>query len=376
MSVTVRRPHQAFTLVELLVVIAIIGVLIALLLPAVQAAREAARRSQCSNNLKQLGLALHNYHDTYNAFPIGKGGPDPMNTLHRYNALIGMLPFFEQQPAYDQIYALTGAAKATYQNVAPWTTEFPVLRCPSDNFSWQPFPVGDLPYKTGYNNYRFCIGDTIRTITTSSGGDVRWGSCRVAGCWTPFDTRGCFGYLMSVRLADVLDGTSNTIVMGERVIGEFHRGTKTQVRVNEGTVPGKYTPNALAANPSLCLAEVGPGGWYLNPAGVDSFSGDRWADGAFNRCMFNTVIGPNGPSCTYGSSPASTSGNARGGLMTASSRHPGGVQVLMGDGSVRFVSETIDTGNLSAPAQTAGPSAYGVWGALGTRSGSEPVSGF
>lgn len=350
------NPARGFTLVELLVVIAIIGVLVALLLPAVQQAREAARRMQCTNGLKQLGLALHNYHDTYQAFPIGKGGTPQVN--HRFGAIVGLLPFIEQQNLYAQIWSIPQGHSAPHTNNAIWNTEIRSLRCPSDDFTWEAPPIAQSAYRTGKTNYMFSTGDTIR-------GDARWGS---SSSTTPMPTRGMFGYLVAHKFSDVVDGTSNTIFMAERLITEFMQGQRSQVRLNAGTAWNAHSGSDLANNPSLCMTEVGPGGYYANPGDVKGFTGDRWADGNVERTFFQTVLPPNGPSCSAG---GGAGGNAENCLIPPGSNHPGGVMALLGDGSVRFFSDTVDTGNLGAPTQNSGPSAYGVWGAMGTRNGGE-----
>jgi prepilin-type processing-associated H-X9-DG protein len=148
------------------------------------------------------------------------------------------------------------------------------------------------------------------------------------------------------------------------------QGTKSQVKINAGTVWNTHTGPALAANPSLCMGEIGIGGMYATPTTVKGFTGDRWADGNVERSFIWTVIAPNGPSCSAG---GGVGGNALAAIIPPSSNHPGGVHALFGDGSVQFISDSIDTGNLGLPTQNAGPSRYGVWGALGTKSGSESV---
>lgn len=353
MSERVFLRRRGFTLVELLVVIAIIGVLVALLLPAVQAAREAARRITCSNNMKQLGLALHNYHDTNKTFPQGKGGT-PQRSM-RYNANIALLPYFEQQALADMIWANSAGHSVPWANNQIWTTELSTLRCPSDNFQ---FETAQFSHRMGKTNYLLSAGDTIQ-------GDARWGG---TGNQAPLGTRGMFGYVLGYKFADVTDGTSNTIFMAERLVTEFNLGTRTNVRINRGTVWNTHTGAALRGNPSLCLTEVGPGGYYATPATVKGFTGDRWGDGNFERTFVQIVLAPNGPSCSHA---GGAGGNATSALITPSSNHPGGVQVLLVDGSVRFVSETINAGNPGAAAPNSGPSPYGVWGAMGTRSGDE-----
>ncbi len=163
------RRSAAFTLIELLVVIAIIAVLVALLLPAVQQAREAARRTQCKNNLKQLGLALQNYHDIYNLFPGHATGPSSFPPGYNLNGMVALLPMMDEAPRYNLISGNVVANGTTYlpfgawpwdTNYTPWLGQIPVLVCPSD--------TGVLPGGIGLNNYRFCVGTTI------SGNDYQW----------------------------------------------------------------------------------------------------------------------------------------------------------------------------------------------------------
>src|SRR4051794_6862694 len=172
-----RRTAAGFTLVELLVVIAIIGVLVALLLPAVQAAREAARRSQCSNNLKQFGIALHNYHDTFRNFPPRRGGTNGCDgnvdlarvkcNYDRLSAFVMLLPFYEQKALYDTIQAggvtdsagnliAPGGPAPWYNNAkwTPWQVQLQVIICPSDK-------IIPTPTSQAHNSYAFSMGDTL-----------------------------------------------------------------------------------------------------------------------------------------------------------------------------------------------------------------------
>ncbi|HVA51241.1 MAG TPA: DUF1559 domain-containing protein [Pirellulales bacterium] len=357
-----RRP--AFTLVELLVVIAIIGILIALLLPAVQAAREAARRTQCNNNLKQLGLGLQNYHDVNKKLPFGKGGSGPKcNTTtlpywgncSRLSGLIPMLPFIEQQPMWDNIRA-GGGNPATYPqgwcgwcSWSNWNYTLPALICPSEIV---PVPA---PGAVGQNNYCFSKGDTIYDNRDSN------------------QSRGLFAVNNCVGLNEVLDGTSNTVAMSERCRGAYNGGglgNKNPQPIKAGTATGLANLNTkpLATNPGLCLAQVGSSGYYVTPTIVKNRFGHLWTDGQMERVGFNTVIAPNGPACTGDSN---VNADCYSGVYPPSSYHPGGVLAVMADGSVRFVNETIDTGNLAMTEVSGGPSPYGVWGALGSKDGGE-----
>jgi len=338
-GLNVRR--RAFTLVELLVVIAIIGILIALLLPAVQAAREAARRAQCTNQLKQLGIALHNYHDTYKSFVPRKQGPS--TSSGRLAGFVGLLPFIEQSAMYDQIKA--GDATYPAWGPTPWSAWTPweeapkTLVCPSAGNE-------NLTYAV---NYCFSVGDTIsnnRDATT---------------------VRGLFGSRDGVRMAEITDGTSNTVAMSEHLIAQFDTGSRASVRVVEGTAKNIA---GLTTNPNACRATAN-GDKYQDPSIVKGRTGWRWTDGQIEKIGFTTVLPPNSPSCIQGSDDNGDGVNT---VMSANSYHPGGANVLRADGSVSFISETIDTGNLSAAPVSSGNSPYGVWGALGSKNGGEVVS--
>ncbi|TWT31804.1 DUF1559 domain-containing protein [Blastopirellula retiformator] len=327
-----KRP--AFTLVELLVVIAIIGVLIALLLPAVQQAREAARRMSCSNNLKQLGLALHNYHDTYNAMPPRQGGTDISgNGSPRWSAFVNLLPFFEAGARYDQIntngrHVWHGDANSGYVG------QIEAIICPSDGLY---SPTGaDRSNTYSPLNYGLVMGDHYSINFNSAEPDE--------------NIRGIFGYLVYTRFRDVTDGLSNTIAMSEIIVAP------------DGDQLGRAAGGSTT-NPLACRAYL-TGNNYTSGSLIAQYRchGQRWQDGRPGYCAINTILPPNSATC---------SSQASSGIYSASSRHPGGVLALFADASVHFIPETIDTGNLSLSATNSGPSPYGVWGALGTKSGGE-----
>lgn len=352
-----------FTLVELLVVIAIIGILIALLLPAIQAAREAARRSTCVNNLKQFGVGLMNYHDANSAFPLGVGGTNsnaslPMSNWGRASAFIPLLPYIEQEAMYANICA-GGPSTPPYAPMTPtvppygrhawatwiyWDVTLPVMNCPSD---------GLQPAAADRNsNYCFSRGDTVQGVNNDTA-----------------TTRGIFArWPSTTRIASILDGTSNTITMSERVKhANVGMGARPQVRTREGI---RMNIN-VATSPGLCLATVSAD-LYLLPSWVKGYGGRCWTDGHAERTGFNTVLPPNAPSCAQGSSNTVTCcADSNIGVYPPTSYHPGGALVVMCDGSVHFVTEGIDTGNLALPPVTSGASPYGVWGALGSRDGGE-----
>lgn len=368
------RRSRGFTLVELLVVIAIIGILIALLLPAVQAAREAARRSQCSNNLKQLGLALHNYHDTYKKFPPLAQGTD--NVANRSDGLgsnyfylsgvAGMLPFMEQQAIYDELtthidanYPAWGPVAWAGENYQPFRRQITTLLCPSN-----PDARGQsASYPQNANTcYNFCVGDQVADVCWWSWPNGQRGSRK---------PRGVFGIGTWIDTAGIKDGTSNTIAMSEMV---------AQYQNNLRKIHGNYVANASvpATGPgAACLAYKGGGDTITASApGIGNLRGVAWAWGAMTVTGFNTVLPPNSIGCTNNGSEW---GDRQ--VMPPDSFHPGGVNGLLADGSTRFFSSTIDTGNLAsadpieleAAGTFNGLSPYGVWGALGSRMGGEAV---
>ncbi|TWU20690.1 Type II secretion system protein G precursor [Novipirellula galeiformis] len=346
-----RRSKMGFTLVELLVVIAIIGVLVGLLLPAVQAAREAARRMSCSNNMKQLGLALHNYHDTNNSLPFWSHGS---HGHAHYSGFIAILPFVEQQALYDQITTTTTINGVTYQpydlypdsartGYTPYFTQIPGLVCPSD-----PRAGNKQASDRGRNSYNFSVGD-----------------------WTPFwsdsNTRGPFARLKAFNFSAILDGLSNTIAMAERGMGDGTVVSGGRVKGGVALTHPSVGATPDANNPIACLATLGANGMYKSTFSVKSSAGIAWSHGFVGETMVNTILPPNGPSCGLTNDWGNRS------FATASSYHPGGVMALKCDGSVSFITDSIDTGNLSSGSVAQGPSPYGVWGALGTKDGSETV---
>jgi prepilin-type N-terminal cleavage/methylation domain-containing protein len=343
------KRRLAFTLVELLVVIAIIGILIALLLPAVQAAREAARRSQCTNNLKQAGLGLHNYESAYGSFPFRMCGTGTGGNEGRASGWIPLLPFMENAPLYDAIKTGSGGiawgpSPAVDDNTdaatrfAPWYSQVPGLLCPSDP------RTSKTDSNPGKSNYVFSMGDSITVSDTANGGNAT----------STKRHRGIFWRHSGTRLRDITDGTSNTIALSERSIAQQD---------------SKVVKGAIAtgtADPGTCNGYKGSNG-QLTAGNAVYWSGRRWADGLSGYAGFTTVLPPNAPSCMSG-----TDANESYGIFTPTSYHPGGVIGLMADGSARFFSETINTGNKAEwEERTSGESTYGVWGALGTMNGGE-----
>ena len=359
-----RRSHQrGFTLVELLVVIAIIGILVGLLLPAVQQAREAARRMQCSNNLKQQGLALHNYESTYKRFPshqIGSGHLNAQQQRGVYSGWHALLPFLEQTPLYNQV--------ESFQNV-PWganaaqeqvlSTSLPFLACPSDAGTID--PVQPARTRT-LSSYAFCTGDNYASSQITPG---ERNNAALSAQKQAIRNRGIFGRWNYPSIGEITDGTSNTIATCER-----QRPNALAAKGAATAIAGTIT----TLQPIVCKATFN-GRVYLDPAGVptnDTSVGYRAFGGNVYFAAMTTILPPNSASCFI--AEGSISYHLTNGIWTAGSEHSGGVQASFADGSVRFISESVDAGNPSivAPsAQAGGLSPYGVWGALGTKSGGE-----
>lgn len=402
-----RGSRPAFTLVELLVVIAIIGVLVGLLLPAVQAAREAARRMSCSNNFKQIGLAMHNYHAAFDQLPRQGGGtkvtsPSSNNWWSQYktenswqlSALVGATPFMEQQALWEQISNPMDANKdgvidfpamgpcpnyTTAPIYTPWFTEIPSLRCPSD-------PGVGLP-ALGRTNYGMSMGDSVANsregqitrVGTDSAGNPGNSNQAVA---QKDGQRGVFATHQSTGFRDILDGTANTIMCAE-IATDLGDNDKRTMPASQGSTPWQ---TSIGANPTWCQSvqnyvdPTRPQFWKTTTptAGSTQGRGFRWADYDPKMTMVFTILPPNRETC----------GPHNGGnyfMGTASSRHQGGAHVLMADGAVKFITDSIEAGNSTGGMvrqygtgqQFPGSkSPYGLWGSLGTRASKEVIQGF
>ncbi len=313
MSLSTHHRRSAFTLVELLVVIAIIGILVGLLLPAVQAAREAARRMQCSNNLKQIGLGLHNYYGSYNALPFAWGGTRPPSNSPGYSALSQLLPYIEQSALHEQIDFARPLTDPF--NLAARLTEVPTFRCPSDLDNPQPLTGGATNYMANVGSQHI------------------WQD--------PLRQNGPFIRERQLGFRDILDGTSNTSAFAERMLTD---GSNGMISVDSDVFLGSGDPATPDDAIHMCYATD-----VTNLATqFPIFMGAPWING---QHVYLHVDVPNRRSCGFYPTKAT---------MPASSRHIGGAHMLLCDGSVKFVTESV---NLK------------LWRAVGTRASSDTLEG-
>ena len=307
-----------FTLVELLVVIAIIAILIALLLPAVQMAREAARRAHCLNNLKQIGIALHTYYSTHQVFPAGKvkrfkgGGPPPVWT-NQLSWLARILPYLEQGHVYDQVdFEWERTASHIRPNSDPpnsflAVSYVPVYRCPSDT----PFQVSQAIIDSRTNrilaaptNYVACVGISDETVINQGSGQE------------PADTGGVLYTNSFTKISQIFDGTAHTMVASECMMGAPPVIASSSVSRFNQCLNGDDSAGDLPAyRPFRCYS------WFM--------ANDM------NSWTFSTRVAPNSPNpdCRRYSTV---------GRYAARSRHPGGTHILLADSAARFVSDSID----------------------------------
>ncbi|TWT98477.1 DUF1559 domain-containing protein [Stieleria varia] len=414
-----RRP--GFTVLEMFAVLLVITVLISLLLPAVQSSREAARRSSCQNNLLQVGMAVHLYHEAFDHYPVQLHGTDGNVTPgkdndRRLSIFVGLLPFMDGNVLFESIqselvendfdemdmwmgdpaaynaemrvdesegyesvaesdsetktqrkYFPAGGPEPFTQTYQPWMIETSPLRCPSD-------PGIGAP-GLGRINYAACLGDGIVGCNTGPFVDR-------AGTWV-FDSnmqrqceasmRGIFVPRVVTRKSDVTDGLSHTILLGEIAtdLGDQNRFTTPWFGASEAELcenPVRGDSNTEPERPMY---------WIDSPkllTNTDSSwnRGMSWADGMPLHTSFQTIWPPNSPIVVTANSDTAS------GIFSASSRHLGGASVYFADGAIRFISDSINAGDATGSIVCIGSSnppgsesPFGVWGALGTRSSNE-----
>ncbi len=354
---SLRKELRGFTLIELLVVIAIIGVLIALLLPAVQAAREAARRSQCTNNLKQIGLAMHNYHSALGSFPMGSApttaiGGGVRNGWGNWSAHALLLPFLEQQTLYNALNNnlpnASNGGEGQEANTTAVTTMVSAFQCPSS----PPYPGNWIAGKPSpYTNYFASLGSSMNQYAYNTNARPN-GVFEVGG--TAYSER------------DIIDGSSNTIVFGEWRSGDNNStmfSNPQDMVVTSSTPQNVSNWNQPGANMPYGGASFIP--WITSCAATAStathrsFIGQMWCQGLIGRTLGNTLLppNPNYPNCIIVNWGGDNDGAW--GAVGMSSYHSGGANTLFGDGSVRFLKSSVNQAI--------------IW-RLGTRAGNEVVS--
>jgi prepilin-type N-terminal cleavage/methylation domain-containing protein/prepilin-type processing-associated H-X9-DG protein len=353
--------RRGFTLIELLVVIAIIAVLIALLLPAVQSAREAARRAQCVNNLKQIGLALHNYHSSMDVFPFGEmppgvgplgTGPNKQNGAWQYwGAVALMLPYMEQSATFGSLN-FQYSAPSDPPNTTTYSLKVNSFLCPSDG-------ARDLQI---CNNYKASTGTYAKVQLVNF----------TNGQGAPYDTNGMFTMGKVYGIRDCIDGTSNTVCFAEQLGGDGNRQKWTPSDGWGGGIGGwdiSGVGTAITGNaqnpvefPMYRAMEQACDAAGYRKANVTeaNWAGRYLTVGGFNFSLFNTIQPPNGAhvmgcraDCSSGCWPEQN------GPAMAASNHPGGANFLMTDGSVKYIKNTVN---------------QLTYMSLGTRNGGEVVS--
>ncbi|EMI16311.1 protein containing DUF1559 [Rhodopirellula maiorica SM1] len=408
-----------FTTVELFGVLIIITVLIWMLLPAVQAAREQARRTSCANNLMQVGLGVQAYHEAFGQFPVQLSGTDAnpaagKDNDRRLSIFVGLLPFLGHDAAWNEIQTtremedgflydmgmgmgqadwgddelteqetdldegegtlpepwVAGGPEPFVDSYEPWRWEFSVYRCPSDP------GMGAPAY--GRTNYAVCFGDGMVAADT---GPYQL----VDGVFVYSDTlaeqteaamRGVFVPRVVTRISDITDGLSNTIMLGEIATDLGDQDIRTSPIAGPGSELRDH-PN-WARDLAKLIDPERPRFWKVEEVATDlrlaqeKGRGFRWGDGMPLYSGFNTILPPNREITLAQDNDDSW------GVLTASSRHQGGAHVCFADGSVRFIGDSIEAGDesrssvyLGSPNPPGSKSPYGLWGSLGTRSSGE-----
>lgn len=357
---------RGFSLLEVLLVVAVVASLAGLLMGGIQSVRESSRRLACAHKLRQLGIGFMLHNDARGFLPPAMGGPDsfsahawgtppemkpyPRPGIGAASAYVFLLPYIGEDALHAAIIA---AGRPVFFSDIYLSARLPSLLCPSD-----PAP--------GSHNYLFSIGDRFSgfwpsgTIRPAEDGEFQAG------------LRGLFGLQSRVRLASIVDGLSQTIAMSEGVrptgLGIVPRG-RPVAGVTYMSEDGEAVANDRFAvawsdsdSPAACLASFSGGRFRAGSVLLVSSRspGHSWQFGRPSYVSFSTVLPPNGPRCNHFFVQGS---------LTPQSRHPGGVMALMADGAVRFVGDDIESGDPAAADHTTGRSPYGVWGAMGSRSG-------
>jgi prepilin-type N-terminal cleavage/methylation domain-containing protein/prepilin-type processing-associated H-X9-DG protein len=357
-----KESRRGFTLIELLVVIAIIAVLIALLLPAVQAAREAARRAQCTNNLKQIGIALHNYHTALNSFPLSNtvayyqapATPANLTEWGTWSAQALMLGYIEGQPLYNAINFNWTCWYGTGWNInsTVFESDINVFLCPSDGLAG----LRSNANGNGNNSYVGCYGTTIE----------EW--CGDPSCTG--SSTGIFAHLLCYGVQHVTDGTSNTLAFSETLVSDTTHWTKFRDGIASGTSPpGTNSTSvngveAFSIGAPKVLIDLQTCSQFFQTQQHPPWSDDkgyRWGTGSPGVTLFNSIVPPNSQQYPWSGCRFSCEGCGFefGQYENVSSNHPGGVNCMMADGSVHFVKNSID---------------MFTWWKLGTKAGGEVVS--